>query len=161
MAESGTLNSRSACAGGSWRPRALAQLASLSGLFLSSDPSPMLRHAAWRPAASSLTASVVSGLPPMPHSPLVTSEIFTQVTPRMFSPSSRPWHLARSARWVLGGDFVEVVFFFGESRLHPSAGKFDQAFPNIRLFSFFGQVETLTRICVVLLRRLHHGHTQP
>jgi hypothetical protein len=29
------------------------------------------------------------------------------------------------------------------------------------LFSFFGQVETLTRICVVLLRRLHHGHTQP
>jgi transposase len=65
------------------------------------------------------------------------------------------------ARWVLGGDFVEVDFFFGESRLHPSAGKFDQAFPNIRLFSFFGQVETLTRICVVLLRRLNHGHTQP
>jgi hypothetical protein len=25
-------------------------------------------------------------------------------------------------------------FFFGESRLHPSAGKFDQACPNIRLF---------------------------
>ena len=49
--------------------------------------------------------------------------------------------LARSAGWVLGGDFVEVVFFFGESRPHPSAGKFDQAFPNIRLFSFFGQVE--------------------
>ena len=68
---------------------------------------------------------------------------------------------SRGARLVLGGDFVEVVFFFGESRLHPNAGKFDQAFPNIRLFSFFGQVETLTRICVVLLRRLHHGHTQP
>src|SRR6204780_5885760 len=44
-------------------------------------------YAAWRPAASSLTASVVSGLPPMPHSPLLTSEIFTQVPPRMFSPS--------------------------------------------------------------------------
>ena len=44
-------------------------------------------YAAGRPAASSITASVVSGLPPMPHSPLVTSEIFTQVTPRMFSPS--------------------------------------------------------------------------
>src|ERR1700736_2555297 len=68
---------------------------------------------------------------------------------------------SRGARWVLGGGFVETVFFFGESRLHPSAGKFDQAFPNIRLFSFFGQVETLTGICVVLLRRLHHGHTQP
>ena len=39
--------------------------------------------------------------------------------------------------------------------------QFDQAFPNIRLFSFFGEVETLTRICVVLLRRIHHGHTQP
>src|ERR1700730_297597 len=38
---------------------------------------------------------------------------------------------SRGARWVLGGGFVETVFFFGESRLHPSAGKFDQAFPNI------------------------------
>jgi hypothetical protein len=34
-----------------------------------------------------LTAAVVSGWPPMPHSPLATSEILTQVTPRMFSPS--------------------------------------------------------------------------
>src|SRR5258708_5303483 len=42
------------------------------------------RHAAWRPLASCLTASVVNGLPPMPHSPLATSEILTQVTPRMF-----------------------------------------------------------------------------
>jgi hypothetical protein len=31
------------------------------------------RHAACRPAANSFTASVVSGLPPMPHSPLLTS----------------------------------------------------------------------------------------
>ena len=44
-------------------------------------------QAACLPAASSFTASVVSGLPPIPHSPLTTSEIFTQVTPRMFSPS--------------------------------------------------------------------------
>jgi hypothetical protein len=35
-------------------------------------------HAAFRPAARSLTASVVSGWPPMPHSPLVTSEDLTQ-----------------------------------------------------------------------------------
>jgi hypothetical protein len=48
---------------------------------------PQKCRATWRPAASSLTASVVSGWPPMPHSPLLTSEIFTQVTPRMFSPS--------------------------------------------------------------------------
>jgi hypothetical protein len=44
-------------------------------------------HAACRPAANSFTASVVSGLPPMPHSPLLTSKIFTHVAPRRFSPA--------------------------------------------------------------------------
>ena len=34
-----------------------------------------------------LTSSVLSGLPPMPQSPLCTSSTTTQVTPRMFSPS--------------------------------------------------------------------------
>ena len=42
-------------------------------------------HAARRPAANSLTASVVSGLPPIPHSPLLTSKIFTHVTPRIYA----------------------------------------------------------------------------
>ena len=36
------------------------------------------RQATFRPAARSLTASVVSGWPPMPHSPLATSEILTR-----------------------------------------------------------------------------------
>jgi hypothetical protein len=44
-------------------------------------------HAAFHPAAGCLTASVVTGWPPMPHSPLAASEILTQVTPRIFSPS--------------------------------------------------------------------------
>ena len=44
-------------------------------------------HATRRPAASSLTASVVIGLPPMPQSPLLTSVSFTHVEPRKFSPS--------------------------------------------------------------------------
>lgn len=39
------------------------------------------------PAARARTSSVLSGLPPMPQSPLWTSSITTQVTPRMFSPS--------------------------------------------------------------------------
>ena len=35
----------------------------------------------------SLTAAVVTALPPTPHSPLATSEILTHVAPRIFSPS--------------------------------------------------------------------------
>ena len=46
-----------------------------------------ITHTACRQAASSLTASVVCSWAPMPHSPFVISEIFTQVTLRMFSPS--------------------------------------------------------------------------
>src|SRR4051794_22170142 len=40
------------------------------------------------PAASAWTACVVSARPPMPQSPLWTSSTRTQVTPRMFSPST-------------------------------------------------------------------------
>jgi hypothetical protein len=39
------------------------------------------------PAARAFTSLVVSGLPPIPHSPLFTSSTTTQVTWRMFSPS--------------------------------------------------------------------------
>ena len=48
-----------------------------------------LASSAWvqPPAASFLTASVVSGWPAIPHSPLLTSSTTTQVTWRRFSPS--------------------------------------------------------------------------
>src|SRR5882757_4642400 len=40
------------------------------------------------PAASALTSAVCIGLPPIPQSPLATSSTTTQVTGRMFSPST-------------------------------------------------------------------------
>src|SRR5262249_40263478 len=40
------------------------------------------------PAASAFTSSVVSGFPPIHHSPLFTSSTTTQVTCRIFSPST-------------------------------------------------------------------------
>jgi hypothetical protein len=46
-----------------------------------------LRQAADLPAAIALTISVVRAFPPIPHDPLFTSSIVTQVTPRIFSPS--------------------------------------------------------------------------
>jgi hypothetical protein len=46
-----------------------------------------LRQAADLPAAIAMTISVVRAFPPIPHDPLFTSSIVTQVTPRMFSPS--------------------------------------------------------------------------
>ena len=107
----------------SWRPRACVAGIAV-GAIPSSDARPMARHAAFRPAASSLTASVVTGLPPMPHSPLVTSEIFTQVTPRMFSPSTETmasvnfWMICRfcsglntfSIRWTSINGIVVLLY---------------------------------------------------
>src|SRR5207245_8969452 len=42
------------------------------------------------PAARAFTSAVVSGLPPIPQSPLLTSSTTTQVTGRTFSPSTEP-----------------------------------------------------------------------
>src|SRR5262249_35010943 len=45
------------------------------------------RHLSRLPAASAFTSLVVSGLPPTPQSPLLTSSRTTHVTGRRFSPS--------------------------------------------------------------------------
>ena len=53
------------------------------------------------PAASAWTASVVRAWPPMAQSPLLTSSMTHQVTPRMFSPSTLTIaSVSRSAIWV-------------------------------------------------------------
>jgi hypothetical protein len=66
-------------------------------------------HAAFRPAAKSLTASVVSGWPPMPHSPLVTSGILTQLT-RMFLAFDRHHRIGQFLNYLTLLLAIEYVF---------------------------------------------------
>src|SRR6266550_2009289 len=67
-------------------------------------------RARYLPAANALTASVVSAFPPMPHSPLLTSSIVTQVTWRMFSPSIE----------TIASVTFSIIAFFCESEKTPS-----------------------------------------
>src|SRR5215210_8724462 len=72
-----------------WQARPPRRLRRLSAA-VSLDRGSLPESSAGAPAASALTSSVLSGLPPTPPSPLATSSTTTQVTGRMFRLRSRP-----------------------------------------------------------------------
>src|SRR5215475_13772307 len=96
------------------------------------------------------TSLVVSALPPMPQSPLSTSSIVTQVTPRMFSPSIET---------MASVSFLMICLFWSLLKTSLMTRTWMSGIP-ILLPSLFCSAKPSGLLCLAPHQRDDHGYSE-